>query len=136
MPDIILLGATGFTGRLIARYLVTHPQRGRFTWAIAARSRSKLKALDEELALSPDVELVELDVTNETDVERVVKTARVVINTVGPFHRYGTPVIRACVRNAVHYVDITGETPWIRDIIFAYVDHVYKSHSRLTTWTG
>lgn len=62
---------------------------------------------ESRLALFLDVELVELD---EEDVERIVKTARVVINTVGPFHRYGTPVVRACVRNTVHYVDVTGET--------------------------
>lgn len=117
MPDIILLGATGFTGRLVARYLAAHPQRGRFTWVVAARSPAKLEALAKELKLSPDVGLVILDVTNEKDVERVVKTARVVINTVGPFHRYGTPVVKACVLNAVHYVDTTGETPWIWDII-------------------
>ncbi|KAF8718970.1 hypothetical protein AX14_011616 [Amanita brunnescens Koide BX004] len=117
MPDILLLGATGFTGRLVARYLAAHPQRGRFTWAVVARSRTKLEALAKELKLSREVALVILDVTNEEDVQRIIKTARVVINTVGPFHRYGTPVVRACVRNAVHYVDTTGETPWIRDII-------------------
>jgi len=69
-----------------------------------------------------DVGLVILDVTNEKDVQRVVKTARVVINTVGPFHRYGTPVVQACVHNAVHYVDTTGETPWIWEIIHK-LDH-------------
>ncbi|KAK2463055.1 hypothetical protein APHAL10511_004710 [Amanita phalloides] len=117
MPDIILLGFTGFTGRLIARYLLEHPQRGRFTWAVAARSKSKLNAVADQLELPADVERVQLDVTNADDVDRVVKTTRVVINAVGPFRLYGTSVVRACVRNAVHYVDITGETPWIRRII-------------------
>ncbi|PFH52215.1 hypothetical protein AMATHDRAFT_57582 [Amanita thiersii Skay4041] len=117
MPDIILLGATGFTGRLITRYLSTHPQRGKFTWAIAGRSVPKLEALAKEVGLSTDVAIVQVDVTNASEVERVVKTARVIINTVGPYHRWGTPVVRACVRHAVHYVDLTGETPWIREII-------------------
>lgn len=132
MPDIILLGATGFTGRLVVRYLAAHPQRGRFTWAVAARSPAKLEALTKELKLSPDVGLVILDVTNEKDVQRVVKTARVVINTVGPFHLYGTPVVQACVRNAVHYVDTTGETPWIWDIIRKYVNQNLEAILGLT----
>ncbi|KAF8624483.1 hypothetical protein AX17_007112 [Amanita inopinata Kibby_2008] len=117
MPDIIVLGATGFTGRLISRYLAAHPQHDKFTWAIAGRSRTKLDTLVKDLELPPKVAVVKLDVTDEQEVERVVKTTRVVINTVGPFYRWGTPVVRACVRNSVHYVDLTGETPWIRDII-------------------
>jgi short subunit dehydrogenase-like uncharacterized protein len=132
MPDILLLGATGFTGRLVARYLAAHPQRGRFTWAVVARSRTKLEALAKELKLSREVALVILDVTNEEDVQRIIKTARVVINTVGPFHRYGTPVVRACVRNAVHYVDTTGETPWIRDIIMRCASHNLEAFLGLT----
>ena len=121
MPDIVVLGATGFTGRLISRYLASHPQRGRFTWAIAARSKTKLDNLAKELSLPLDVENFQCDVNDEIDVQRVVKTARVVINTVGPYYSYGTSVVRACVRNAVHYVDLSGETPWERDIIFECV---------------
>ncbi|KAF8627620.1 hypothetical protein AX15_004318 [Amanita polypyramis BW_CC] len=76
-----------------------------------------METVVKELALPPDVGAIQLDVTNVEDIERVVKTARVVINAVGPYHRYATPVVRACVRNSVHYVDLSGETPWIKDII-------------------
>ncbi|KIL60119.1 hypothetical protein M378DRAFT_84153 [Amanita muscaria Koide BX008] len=120
MPDIVVLGATGFTGRLISRYLASHPQSGRFSWAIAARSKSKLSELVKELSLSADVGILELNVKDEHNVEQVVKKARVVINTVGPFSLYGTPVVRACVRNAVHYVDLTGDIAWARDIVIEY----------------
>jgi short subunit dehydrogenase-like uncharacterized protein len=94
--DIIVFGATGFTGRLITQYLATHPQfkDGLFTFAIAARSQSKLHTLIQELSLPKEIGTVKLDVTDPGEVEAVVKTARVIINTVGPYYLWGTPVVR------------------------------------------
>lgn len=57
-----------------------------------------------------------------SDVDAVVKRARVVINTVGPYWRWGTSVVRACVQQGKHYVDLTGEVHWVKDIISEYVD--------------
>ena len=144
--DILVLGATGFTGNLITRYLSVHPQRSQFSLALGARSPRKLNALVKKLNLSePSVKLVLVDVTDEVDVERAVCSARVVINTVGPYWLWGTPVVRyvstefmkyfvnwfmpdiifffarSCVRNGVHYVDLTGETHWTKKIIREYV---------------
>ena len=93
--DILVLGATGFTGNLITRYLSVHPQRSQFSLALAARSPKKVKALVEKLNLSESsVKLVQVDVTNEGDVEWAVRSTRVVINTVGPYWFWGTPVVR------------------------------------------
>ena len=95
--DVLVFGATGFTGKLITRYLSTHPQRSQFSLALGARSPKKLKALVEKLNLSESsVKLVQVDVTKEADVERAVRNTRVVINTVGPYWLRGTPVVR-CV---------------------------------------
>ncbi|KAF8808044.1 saccharopine dehydrogenase [Phlegmacium glaucopus] len=119
--DILILGATGFTGKLITGYLSTHPQRSQFSLALGARSPQKLKALVEKLNLSQSsVKLVQVDVTNEAEVERAVRSTRVVINTVGPYWLWGTPVVRSCARNGVHYVDLTGETTWTRKIIYEF----------------
>ena len=98
MPyDVLVLGATGYTGRLVARYLNGHPQhRTSFSLAIAGRSKAKLDALKEQEKLDDAVAIVQVDVTQPNDVERAVKDAKVVINTVGPFVRWGTPVVR-CV---------------------------------------
>jgi len=115
--DILVLGATGFTGQLVTRYLNEHPDRTSFTFALAARSKSKLNALVENLQLNAQIPMMVVDVTKEDQVEDAVKTARVIINTVGPYWTWGTPVVRACARNGVHYVDLTGETAWIKDII-------------------
>jgi short subunit dehydrogenase-like uncharacterized protein len=90
---------------LITRYLSTHPQRPSFTFSLAGRSRSKLDALLTELslkssdALAPDntsVGVRQVDVTNIDEVEAAVRSVKVVINTVGPFWKWGTPVVR-CV---------------------------------------
>jgi len=122
--DILLLGATGYTGRLTASYLLKHVSRSSFSLQLAGRSKSKLDALAAELKrdnLSLDgVEFILIDVTNDGQLERAVKDVRVVINTVGPFWSWGTPVVRACARNGVHYVDITGEWPWVHKIIQEY----------------
>jgi len=92
--DILLLGATGFTGGLIARYLSFHPQRTQFTLAFGGRSEKKLAQVVNSLGLNDDVGLVQVDIANEDDVERVVKSARVVINAIGPYWSHGTPTVR------------------------------------------
>ncbi|KAH7883385.1 Saccharopine dehydrogenase-domain-containing protein [Phlebopus sp. FC_14] len=121
MIDILLLGATGYTGRLIARYLASHPQRSAFTFGLAARSESKLRTLVHEYSPSfTDVPIFVVDVENSTEIDQVVQQARVVINAVGPYSRWGTPVVRACVRHGRHYVDLTGEAPWVKDMIFEF----------------
>jgi short subunit dehydrogenase-like uncharacterized protein len=131
MVDILVIGATGFCGRHAARYVLEHPDRSKYTVGLAARSRSKVTSIG--LPIDDSVQLFELDILDKQAVEGVVKQAKVVLNCVGPFWYYGTPVVQcvippwqysctnvchsACARNGVHYVDITGETPWILDLI-------------------
>ena len=84
----------GFTGRLITRYLYTHPERGtQFTFAIGARSKAKLSDLISELSLDGSVPVIEIDVTKPEQVEAAVTKVKVVITTVGPYFRWGTPVV-------------------------------------------
>ncbi|OCH89442.1 NAD(P)-binding protein [Obba rivulosa] len=123
MVDILVLGATGFTGRLITRYLASHPERASFKFAVAARSKSKLEDLVKTYELGDDVERLQVDVTDADQVDAAVRRARVVINTVGPYWRWGTPVVQACARHGKHYVDLSGETHWNRSIIDKY-DHL------------
>ncbi|KAI6101403.1 Saccharopine dehydrogenase-domain-containing protein [Pisolithus croceorrhizus] len=112
MLDILLLGATGYTGRLITRYLAAHPQRETFTFGITARSEKKFNTLRDELGDALlHVPTFVVDIANFDDVERAVQEARVVINAVGPFWRWGTSVVRACVRHGRHYVDFDRRNP-------------------------
>ncbi|KAJ2931520.1 hypothetical protein H1R20_g5585, partial [Candolleomyces eurysporus] len=119
--DILVLGATGFMGRIITRYLCEHSQKQAFTLALGARSPDKLDQMVKELGVKDKVdELVKVDVGSPESVEKAVKGARVVINVVGPYWTWGTPVVAACAKHGVHYVDLTGETPWIRRIVLEY----------------
>lgn len=89
----------GFTGRLITQYLYSHPDRSSFSLALGARSQSKLAQLKQELGLDDSVKTFQVDVLDEHQVEEVVKQVQVVINTVGPFYKWGTYVVQyvACL---------------------------------------
>ncbi|KAJ8591048.1 NAD(P)-binding protein [Rhizopogon salebrosus TDB-379] len=137
MVDIIILGATGYTGHLIAQYFAAHPQRSSFTFGLAARSQSRLENVIRGLNLSgSDIPTFTVDITKPGDVDAVVRQARVVINTIGPYWRWGTSVVRACVQQGKHYVDLTGEAHWIRDIIFELDYAAVKSGSIVVPCCG
>lgn len=111
MYDVVVYGASGFTGRQAAAYLASRGVR----LALAGRSREKLEALAG--TLGGDVGVLVADSSDPDSVDAAVRRASVVVNTAGPFSRYGDPVVEAAVRHGVDYVDITGETPWVRKII-------------------
>jgi len=104
--------------------------------AIAARSKSKLDDLVSELCLDDTVQVVQVDVTNFNELEEAVKLTKVVINTVGPYWRWGTPVVKACVRHGKHYVDLTGESAWIREIINMFDYYATKTGSIIVPSCG
>ncbi|HET7328828.1 MAG TPA: saccharopine dehydrogenase NADP-binding domain-containing protein [Nocardioidaceae bacterium] len=129
--DLVLFGATGFTGSLTAEYLARHaPERMR--WALAGRDRDKLESVRNRLAeLDPaysDLGLITADVTDPTSMRRMAEQARVVISTVGPFLEYGDPVVKACAEAGTDYVDLTGEPE--------FVDRVYLDHHATACGTG
>ncbi|KAL2814886.1 Saccharopine dehydrogenase-domain-containing protein [Aspergillus cavernicola] len=129
MYDIVVFGATGYTGRLCASFIAqNYPTT--VQWGIAGRSETKLKDLAKELQrdfpdrVQPETELVELDIESLTPL---VSKSKVVINGVGPFHRFSTPIVEACARLGVHYVDFTTETLWIKGLIEKYEDVARES---------
>ncbi|KIM68134.1 hypothetical protein SCLCIDRAFT_1209538 [Scleroderma citrinum Foug A] len=137
MLDIIILGATGYTGRLITRYLAAHPQRAAFTFGLAARSEQKLEALKDELGDAVrQVPTFVVDVTKPDDIDSIVQETRIVITTVGPYWLWGTPVVQACVRHGRHYLDLSGETPWARDIIASFDYAASKSNTVIVPFAG
>ncbi|OQU99243.1 hypothetical protein CLAIMM_04905 isoform 2 [Cladophialophora immunda] len=123
--DIVLLGATGYTGKLTAEYITANLPTN-IKWAVAGRNQSKLQSLVGELKSlnstrsSPDIITVASLTTPE--LTPVVKKTKVLLNAVGPYHLYSTPVVEACAQQGTHYLDVTGETPWVRDIIVKYED--------------
>ena len=112
--DIVLLGATGFVGRLIAAHLVeTAPEGTKL--AFAGRSRSKLDDLVADIgSAAKDVELIEIDVRDWADLQALVARTKVVASTVGPYIRDGMPLVRACAAAGTHYCDLTGEVLFVK----------------------
>jgi short subunit dehydrogenase-like uncharacterized protein len=129
--DIVLFGATGFTGRLTADYLARTAPPG-CRWALAGRNRAKLVAVRDELAATDprlaDVPLLEADVTDAPSVRRVAEASRVVVTTVGPYVLYGDTVVRACAEAGTDYLDLTGEPE--------FVDTTYVRHHATAQRTG
>jgi len=118
--DFVVWGATGFTGRLIAEYLARKaPAATR--WAIGGRSREKLDGIARDLptAAAPRPEIVVADAANELEMGELARRARVVCSAVGPFARYGMPLVLACAENGTDYCDTTGEVHFMRRSIDA-----------------
>ena len=111
----MLLGATGYTGKYCAEHIVTHLPTD-LKWAIAGRSTSKLcTLLDDIKLLDPDRLHPGIEVASLTteDLNALARKTQVLINTVGPYYRYGTPVVEACAKNGTHYLDVYVFDPWL-----------------------
>ncbi|MGD8319606.1 MAG: saccharopine dehydrogenase NADP-binding domain-containing protein [Gemmatimonadota bacterium] len=130
--DVILYGATGFTGQQTARYFAARAPAG-LRWAVAGRNRARL---DEVARESGAVGRVVADSRDPAAVDAMVHQARVILTTAGPFSKYGTPVVDACVRHGVDYVDITGETWWVRELIDRYHDEAARRGTRIVPFCG
>ncbi len=113
--DVILYGASGFVGKQTVRYFHESTRPGEVRWAIAGRNREKLEAAASETRAGVDILVA--DSGDKTAIDDLVSRTRVLLNTAGPFALYGDNVVDACVRSGTHYVDITGETPWVRRLI-------------------
>src|SRR5580692_9732352 len=109
--DIVLYGASGFTGRQTVEYCRQFAPAG-LRWAIAGRNRSKLDSVN-----TAGVDVLVADAQDDHALCLLTEQTCVVATTAGPFSLYGTKLAAACVRNRTHYCDITGETPWVRQLI-------------------
>ncbi|MGY2066071.1 saccharopine dehydrogenase family protein [Blastococcus sp. SYSU DS0619] len=115
--DLVVYGATGFVGRLLAAYLAEHAPEGTRI-ALAGRSRHRLEEVRDALpAGGRDWALVEADSTDEASLAALAGSTRVLVTTVGPYARYGLPVVEACARAGTHYADLTGEVLFVREAI-------------------
>jgi len=126
--DIVVLGATGFTGALTAEYLAAQGP-GTTRWAIAGRNRGKLEALRERLGV--DVAILDADVGDAASLRRLAEASRVVVNTVGPYLRYGEGVVAACAEAGTDYADLTGEPEFVDRMYLRYQAAAERSGARL-----
>lgn len=115
--DLVLWGATGYTGRLVARNLADRAPEG-VRWALGGRDRARLEELRG--TLGADAEIVVADAQDEASLAALARRTRVVLATVGPFARHGTPLVAACAEAGTDYADVTAEALWMRDSIDAF----------------
>jgi len=111
--DIVIYGATGFTGKLCVKYFQS--LNTTLKWAIAGRNLAKLQNVAEEN--QAEVEILIADSDDENELDNLTSRAKVILSTAGPFHRYGSKLVASCVKNNAHYVDITGENFWVKGLI-------------------
>lgn len=136
--DLIVWGATGFTGRLVVEYLLERYGVGKTVrWAIAGRSQAKLDALKTEMGKPASGLLVITADSHDPDTLRaLVRRTRVIITTVGPYAKYGSELVAACVENGTHYCDLAGEPQWIRKMIDQHEEGASKSGARIVHACG
>lgn len=133
--DIIVYGATGFTGKLVAEYLGGAADDG-LRWAIAGRSEDKLRQLHGELGLADSVACIVADAGNPQTLADMAARTNVVLTTVGPYQLYGTPLVDACVKAGTDYTDLCGEPAWMYDVISEYDAAAKDSGSRIVLSCG
>jgi len=136
--DIVLFGATGFTGGLTAEYLAR--QSGKLRWALAGRNQGKLEAVRERLAaINPacvKLPLLVADVEDQDSLHKVAASARVVITTVGPYIKYGEPLVAACAAAGTDYVDLTGEPEFVDRMWLGYHELAKRNGARIVHCCG
>lgn len=141
--DLVLYGATGFVGRQTVAYIAAHAPAG-LRWALAGRSAARLQAVRDAVVAAGGAAAATAAgagiVVAAADDERALRTlaadAVVVLSTAGPFARVGSGLVAACVAQRTHYVDITGETPWVRSLIESHHERAARDGTRIIPCCG
>lgn len=134
---IVVYGATGYTGKLVAEYLNSqYGPDGDVSWALAGRSQAKLEAVRDDLGISGKIPLLVADASDPASVASMVERAAVVITTVGPYQLYGSDLVAACAAAGTDYVDLCGEPNWMKEMIDAHSETARASGARIVFSCG
>ncbi|MDG2051518.1 MAG: saccharopine dehydrogenase NADP-binding domain-containing protein [Myxococcota bacterium] len=136
--DVIVWGATGFTGQLVAQHLCRrHGTTGDFRWALGGRNETKLKSVRDNLGESAaNLPLVLGESLDTESMASVAQKAKVICSTVGPYAKYGSPIVQACAENGTDYCDLTGELHWMQKMIDTHSQTAQSSGARLVHTCG
>ncbi len=136
--DVVVWGATGFTGALVTEYLLHQygVDKG-LKWAIAGRDQSKLDALVKGHGPSAaGLTTIIADSHDEGSLRSITENTRVVLTTVGPYAKYGSALVAACVKDGTHYCDLAGEVQWIRKMIDTHQESAMETGARIVNCCG
>lgn len=135
--DLIVFGATGFTGRLVAEYLLaSQGVGGELRWALAGRSMARLEAVRDEIGAPATLRLVATDARDAAALAALARSTRVVITTVGPYQLHGEPLLAACAMAGTDYVDLCGEPAWMAAMIARHHAKAQASGARIVFSCG
>ncbi|OKO74712.1 saccharopine dehydrogenase NADP-binding domain-containing protein [Bradyrhizobium sp. NAS96.2] len=134
--DIVVYGATGFTGQLVAEYLAAHYRDGSLKWAMAGRSKDKLASVRDAIGAPADTPLIVADASDAASLKAMLAQTKSVISTVGPYQLYGNELIAACVESGTDYFDLCGEPVWMRQMIDKYEAAANASGARIVFSCG
>ena len=136
--DVIVYGATGFTGKLVTRYLLErYGLHNELHWAVAARSAEKLQALKDDLGpAAAALDTLVADSADDAALDILAKQTRVVLTTVGPYALYGSKLVAACVEAGTDYCDLAGEVQWIRKMIDTHQVRAAQTGARIVHCCG
>ncbi len=136
--DIIVYGATGYTGRLVAEYLSNYHGSGQDApkWAMAGRNLTKLEEVRDEIGAPATTPLVVANADNLGELEAMCRRTKVVITTVGPYQLYGDKLLTACVMTGTDYADLCGEPAWMAEKIAEHHDNARTSGARICFSSG
>ena len=135
--DVVVYGATGFTGKLVAEYLAGRQQAGlKLRWALAGRSLDKLAASRDEMGVAKDVPLIAADGEDVSSLSSMAARTQVVLTTVGPYQLYGSGLVAACAARGTDYVDLCGEPVWMHEMIDSYQAKAETSGARIVFSCG
>ncbi|MFA6031479.1 MAG: saccharopine dehydrogenase NADP-binding domain-containing protein [Myxococcota bacterium] len=136
--DIIVYGATGYTGRLVAEHFLREygGKPGAPQWAMAGRSLTKLEQVRDAIGAPASTPLVVADADDPASLEAMCKRTRVVLSTVGPYQLYGDALVAACVKTGTDYADLCGEPAWMREQIDLHHEAAKKSGARICFSSG
>ncbi|WP_291688272.1 saccharopine dehydrogenase NADP-binding domain-containing protein [Bradyrhizobium sp.] len=135
--DIVVYGATGFTGQLVAEYLATHYRNdGNLKWAMAGRSKEKLAAVRDAIGAPAGTPLIVADASDAVSLKAMLGETKSVITTVGPYQHYGNDLIAACAASGTDYFDLCGEPVWMRQMIDRHEAAAKASGARIVFSCG
>ena len=133
--DVVIYGASGFTGRLVAEYMIACKGLG-LRWAMAGRSLEKLAQVRDEIGAAADTPLVAADASDPASLNAMVGSTRCVCTLVGPYQFYGSALVAACARLGTHYVDLSGEPVWMYQMINKHQQDAAASGARIVHSCG
>jgi len=135
--DVVIYGATGFTGRLVAEYINNqYGNTADLSWAMAGRSQEKLESVRNEMRFPESTPFIVANSDDEASMQAMVDAAKVIITTVGPYQKYGSDLVRLCANSGTDYVDLCGEPVWMRHMIDAHEAAAKASGARIVFSCG